>query len=60
MLKKMPAKALPRMIAVCAFTAMLAISLFSLRISSIVLLLTAGLVSLTVFLFGKPAEGGAK
>ncbi|MCR5300052.1 MAG: chromate transporter [Erysipelotrichaceae bacterium] len=60
MLKKMPAKALPRMIAVCAFAAMLAISLFSLRISSIVLLLTAGLVSLTVFLFGKPAEGGAK
>jgi hypothetical protein len=39
---------------------MLAISLFSLRISSIVLLLTAGLVSLAVFLFGKPAEGGAK
>ena len=60
MLKKMPAKALPRMIAVCAFIAMLAISFFSLRISSVVLLLTAGLVSLAVFLFGKPAEGVAK
>lgn len=49
MVKKMPKKALPRIIAGCSFAAMLLISLLSLNISSIALMLLAGAVSLALF-----------
>ena len=60
MLRKMQKKAMPRTIMLCAFAAMLLIDVFSVRISSIILMLTAGLVSLIIFMVKKPAaKGGA-
>ena len=60
MLMKMQKKAMPRTILLCAFAAMLLIDVFSVRISSIILMLTAGLVSLIIFMVKKPAaKGGA-
>ena len=50
MVKKMKSKPLPRIIAGCAFAAMLTINFLSLKISSITLLLLAGAVSLGIFL----------
>ena len=58
MLKKMQKKPMPRIIMVCAFIAMLLINLFSVRISSIILMLTAGMISLILFMIGKPAVKG--
>ena len=55
MLKKMPKKPQPRIIAGCAFAAMLLIDIFSLRISSIALMLLAAIVSLSIYL----VKGGA-
>lgn len=49
MIKKMPRKALPRGIMVCAAVAMLLINIFALRFSSISLMLVAGIVSLAIF-----------
>ena len=62
MVKKMPAKKMPRRIAACAFLAMLCINLFALSFSSISLMLIAAAVSLSVFvLHGAPEQkGGAK
>ena len=60
MLKKMQKKPMPRTFMLCAFAAMLLIDVFSIRISSIFIMLTAGLVSLILFMAGKPAaKGGA-
>ena len=60
MIRKMKKKPFPSAVMVCAFAAMLMINIFSLRISSIVLMMTAGLVSLVVFVAEKPAmKGGA-
>ena len=60
MLKKMPKKTMPWVFVLCAFTAMLLINIFSVRISSITLMLTAGAVSLIIFMVNKPApKGGA-
>lgn len=60
MLQKMQKKAMPRTFMLCAFAAMLLINVFSLKISSIVLMLTAGLISLIIFMVKKPAaKGGA-
>ncbi|MBO4839194.1 MAG: chromate transporter [Lachnospiraceae bacterium] len=60
MLQKMQKKAMPRVIMLCGFAAMLLINIFSVRISSIILMLTAGLVSLIIFMVKKPAaKGGA-
>ena len=56
MIKKMPKEPLRIVLTVCAVLATLAISIFSLKISTIVLLLAAGLVSLAVFLIQKPRE----
>ena len=58
MLRKMQKKALPRAIMLCAFAAMLLVDLFALRVSSIVLMLTAAIVSLSVFMVrqGKAKE----
>lgn len=58
MIRKMPDQPMPRAIMICACGAMLAVNIFSLRISSIVLMMTAGLVSLVLFLFKRPAATG--
>lgn len=50
MLKKMPKKRQPRIIAACGFAALLLINIFSLKISSIVLMLLAAAISLGIFL----------
>ncbi len=60
MLKKMHKKPMPLAFMFCAFAAMLLINIFSARISSIVLMLAAGLISLIIFIAKKPAaKGGA-
>jgi chromate transporter len=59
MLKKMPPKLLPRLIAGCACVAMLVINFLSLNISSIVLMLIAGVIALIIFVATKKG-GGAK
>ena len=58
MLRKMQKKPLPMTFMIGALIAMLLINLFSVRISSIVLMLTAGLISLIVFMVRKPAAQG--
>ena len=60
MFQKMQKKPMPRAFMLCAFAAMLLINIFSVRISSIILMLTAGLISLIIFVIKKPAaKGGA-
>ena len=49
MLKKMPAETFPRCMAAAAFAAMLVINFCALKVSSIVLMLAAGTVSLLCF-----------
>jgi chromate transporter len=49
MLQKMQKKPFPRIVAGCAFAVMLLVNLFSLRLSTIVLLLLAGAVGIIVF-----------
>ena len=59
MMKKMQKEPLRIAILICSFAAMLLISLFSWKISTITLLLAAAAVSLTVFLFrSRRAEKG--
>lgn len=58
MLKKMQNKPFPRIVAGCAFAVMLAVNFLSLRLSSIVLLLIAGTVSLLLFVVKRKAGGG--
>ncbi len=57
MIAKMQKKPMPRAFLLCGFAAMLTAELLSVRLSSIVLMLAAGAVSLGVFLAGR---GGAK
>ena len=60
MIRKMQKKPMPRTIMLCAFAAMLVIDVLALKVSSIVLMLVAGLVSLILFMIRKPAtKGGA-
>lgn len=60
MLQKMQEKMMSRAIMLCGFVAMLLINTFPARISSIILMLTAGFVSLIIFMVKKPAsKGGA-
>ena len=61
MMKKLPKKLQPRIIAGCCFAAMLLINLFSLDFSSITLMLIAGAVSLALYIAkGAPdMKGGA-
>ena len=60
MLQKMQKKPMPKAFMLCAFAAMLLINIFSVRISSIILMLTCGLISLIIFMIKKPAgKGGA-
>ncbi len=62
MIKKMQKKKLPRMIMISSCMAMLAINIFSLKFSSITLMLLMALVSLSVFMVQGPGEkkGGEK
>ena len=57
MLKKMKPKPMPRIIAGCAFAAMLTINFLALNISSITLLLITAFVSLCIF-YVKEQKGG--
>lgn len=61
MVKKMPRKRFPRLIMIASFTAMTVVNLFSLRVTSINLLLTAGLISLLFFISQRHSneKGGA-
>ena len=59
MIKKMKPKPMPRIIAGCAFTVMLAVNFLSLKLSSIALMILAGAVSLGIF-FAKNQKGGGK
>lgn len=62
MIKKMHKKKLPRVIMICSCAAMLCINIFSLKFSSISLMVIAAAVSLTIFVLnGAPEQkGGAK
>ena len=58
----MPKKPLPRCIALGAMAVLLAVNLLSRRVSSVVLMLIGGAISLTVFLLqgGNGKGGGGK
>ena len=58
MLQKMQKKPMPRVFILCAFTSILLINIFSVRISSIILMLAAGLISLIIFMVKKSAAKG--
>ena len=58
MLQKMQKKPMPKVFMLSAFAAMLLINIFSVRVSSIILMLTAGLISLILFMVKKPAAKG--
>lgn len=57
MRRKMQKKPLPKAIMLFGFLAMMLINIYSLRISSITLMLIAALVSLSIFLVKKNTEG---
>lgn len=60
MIRKMPKKRMPLAIMICAATLMLLVNLFSWDLSSIVIMLAAGVVSLSLFIMGKASiKGGA-
>ena len=59
MIRKMPKKPLPVAITACAFTAMLLISIFSVRVTSITLMLVAAFIGIIVFLVAGRKEGDA-
>ena len=60
MIRKMPKKPFPVAVTICAFIAMLLISIFSLRVTSIMLMLIAALIGLVVFLITGRKEGGGR
>lgn len=60
MLKKMKPMVVPRIIAGCAFSAMLVINFLALKISSISLMLIAGAAGLGIFLVNGRKGGGVK
>ncbi len=60
MLKKMQKKTMPRVIMLGAFVVMLVIDIFSLRISSVILMLISGSFSLVMYMIKNPSvKGGA-
>ena len=60
MIRKMPKKRMPLAIMICAAALMLFVNLFSWDLSSIVIMLAAGVVSLSLFIMGKASiKGGA-
>ena len=60
MIRKMPKKTFAVATTACAFTAMLLIDLFAIRLTSITLMLVAAFAGLIVFLAGKRKEGDGK
>lgn len=62
MMKKMPKKTLSRIILICAAVVMLIINIFSLNFSTIILMLTAGVIGLVVFSISRHAssKGGER
>ena len=62
MIRKMQKKPIPRTIMLCSFAAMMLINVFSLRFSSISLMVIAAVISLVIFLVqGSPSmKGGEK
>ena len=60
MILKMKRKPLPIIIASCAFVAVMLINIFALHLSTIVLMLAAALVSLTVYIIKRQKEKEAK
>lgn len=61
MIRKMQKKSLPRTIMLCACAVMLVINAFSLKFSSIALMLIAGVISLIIFMAkGTPSQEGGK
>jgi len=60
MLKKMQKKLLPRAIMLISAALMLCINLFSLRFSSILVMLLAGLVSISIFLASSKKQKGGE
>ena len=59
MIRKMPKKPFTIAVTACAFAAMLFISIFSVRVTSITLMLIAAMIGLIAFLIAKGREGGA-
>lgn len=61
MIQKMQKKWMPRVFMVCAFAAMMLINIFSVRVSTIILMLAAGVISLIIFVIQKQkTKGGAE
>ncbi len=60
MILKMKKRPLSILIAACAFTAVMLINIFALRLSSIILMLVAAAVSLAVYLAGRHKEKETK
>ncbi len=63
MVQKMQKKPQPRIFMISAFLLMMIINIFALRVSTIVLMLAAGAVSLILYVSGKPGttgKGGGK
>jgi len=61
MIQKMQKKWMPRVFMVCAFAAMMLINIFSVRVSTIILMLAAGVISLIIFVIKKQkTKGGAE
>ena len=60
MIRKMPKKRMPLAIMICAAALMLLVNLFSWDLSSIIIMLAAGVVSLSIFIMSKASiKGGA-
>ena len=60
MIQKMQKKWMPRVSMICAFIIMMLINIFSVRISTVILMLAAGVISLIIFIIQKQtAKGGA-
>ena len=60
MIQKMQKKWMPRVFMICAFIIMMLINIFSVRISTVILMLAAGAISLIIFIIQKQtAKGGA-
>lgn len=60
MIKKMQKKPLPRTIMICGAAAMLLVNIFSLKFSSVMLMLTAGIISLAIFCIKGAPQGPGK
>ena len=60
MLIKMKKKPMPMIMVVCSAVAMILISIFSVNISSMVLMIVSAFIGIVVFIIGSPAKKGEK